>query len=311
MDKRYPITMMCAACVPWTGEWKFDEAIFRKQVKNLVQHEVKSIYIFGTAGEGYAVNTDVFARVVEALVDECSNCADVMPMTGIISTSMMEILDRIKIAGDLGCKDFQVAFPCWGALSDAEVISYFMTICSQYPDYRFIHYNNGLRSKRLCKIDMYQKLANEIPNLVAVKYSTGNMSEIHGIVTADCPITFYLVDNGYTYGSMKGVCGLLNSFASVDMQLAWKYFNAGQRRDYSVLLDLDSYYRELSNCFNIIDRELIDSAYDKTIERVADPDFSNKLYSPYQGLNENEFAEINKNMKGIRKKYRMKHSLTS
>jgi dihydrodipicolinate synthase/N-acetylneuraminate lyase len=309
MDKRYPITMMCAACVPWTEDWQFNETTFRRQVRNLVRHDVKSIYIFGTAGEGYAVNAAVFARVVEALVDECSQGSGVMPMTGIISTSMMEMLDRIKIAGDLGCRDFQVAFPCWGALSDEEVMDYFKALCFKYPDYRFIHYNNGPRSKKLCKIDLYEKLAREVPNLVAAKYSTGNMGEINNIVDADCPITFFLVDKGYTYGSMKGSCGLLNSFASVDLQLAWKYFYAGQNRDYATLLDLDSYYKELNDSFNFISRDMIDSAFDKSIERMADPEFNNTLYPPYQGLTEAEFKIVDAKMKATLKKYQAKYCL--
>jgi dihydrodipicolinate synthase/N-acetylneuraminate lyase len=304
MNKRYPITMMCAACVPWTDDWQFDEIAFRKQVKHLVLNNVKSIYIFGTAGEGYAVNTKLFTRVVKVFINECSKGTNVMPMVGIISTSMMEILDRIKIARDLGCKDFQIAFPCWGALNDEEVLNFFKIICEQFLDCRFIHYNNGPRSKRLCKIDIYMKLAEEVSNLVAVKYSTGNIGEISNILKADSPLTFYMVDTNYTFGSMKGTCGFLNSFASIDMDLAWEYFCAGQNRDYETLLHLDSFYKELNGCFDIIDRELIDSAFDKTIERVADHSFRNTLYPPYKGLTEEEFKIIDGRMKIVVAKYK-------
>ena len=143
MERRYPVTMMCAACIPWTKDFEFDENAFRKQVRNLVDNNAKSIYIFGTAGEGYSVNTKAYTQILKAFVDECSKKSDVMPMTGIISTSMMEMVDRIKIGRDLGCKDFQIALPCWGALNDDEVVGFFQSICSQFPDCRFIHYNNG------------------------------------------------------------------------------------------------------------------------------------------------------------------------
>ena len=304
MNKRYPITMMCAACVPWTKDFKFDEAVFRKEVKHLVDHDVKSIYIFGTAGEGYAVNTQVFTQVVKAFIDECGKKSDVMPMVGIISTSMMEMIERIKIARDIGCRDFQIALPCWGALSDDEVFGFFKSICGQFPDCRFIHYNNGSRTKKLCTIDLYVKIAEEVPNLVAAKYSTSNMYEIYKIVTTDCPITFYLVNVGYIYGAMVGECGLLSSFASVDMDLAWKYFHAGQNKEHKTLVDLGSYIIELVKCFSIVDRELIDSAYDKTIERVADPGFSNTLYPPYKGLTEDEFNIVFNKMKTVIGKYK-------
>lgn len=307
MSKRYPITMMCAACVPWTKDFKFDEAAFKKEVKHLVDNDAKSIYIFGTAGEGYAVNTEVYTQVVKALLEECSKKPDVMPMAGIISTSMMDIIDRITIAKNIGCKDFQIALPCWGALSDDEVIGFFKSICGLFPDCRFIHYNNGPRSKKLCTIDLYVRIAEEVPNLVAAKYSTSNMYEIYKIVTTDCPITFYLVDAGYTFGAMNGECALLNSFASVDMELAWKYFHAGQNKDYQTLIDLGSYNMELVGCFGVVERELIDSAYDKTIERVADPGFSNTLYPPYTGLSEEEFNIVNNRMRAVLEKYKAKY----
>ena len=307
MKKRYPVTMMCAACIPWTNDFQFDEASFRSEVKHLVDNAVKSIYIFGTAGEGYALNTKVFSQIVGVFLDECSKGENVMPMTGIISTSMMEILERIEIARDLGCKDFQIALPCWGALSNEEVVDFFKLVCNKFSDCRFIHYNNGARSKKLCTIDLYMKLAKEVDNLVAVKYSTSNTYEIYNTVKSDSPITFFLVDSGgYTYGSMVGTCGFLNSFASVDMNLAWKYFYAGQNNQYKKLFELDQFYKELEACFSFIDRDMIDSAYDKVIEKVANSDFNHFLFPPYKGLTDQEFAIVDKKMKAVIKKYNEK-----
>jgi len=147
MKKRYPVTMMCAACVPWTKELEFDEKTFRREVAHFVEKDVKSIYIFGTAGEGYAVNTDMFTQVLKAFMDECRKKPDVMPMAGIISTSMMEMIDRIKIGRDMGCRDFQIALPCWDGLSDDEVISFFKIICGRFPDWR----EKTLHDRSLCE----------------------------------------------------------------------------------------------------------------------------------------------------------------
>jgi hypothetical protein len=48
----------------------------------------------------------------------------------------------------------------------------------------------------------------------------------------------------------------------------------------------------------------MDSAFDKTIEKVAGSSFNNALYPPYTGLNEKEFAEIEKGMKAVLAKYK-------
>ena len=304
MRKRYPITMMCAACIPWTKDLKFDEKQFRVQVKSQIDAGAKSIYIFGTAGEGFVPDTKVFTEIVTVFLDECKNGEGVMPMVGVISTSMIEMMDRIELARNLGAKDFQLALPCWGELSDEEVIEFFKTVCDSFPHCRFIHYNNGPRSKTLCEIDLYIKLADIVPNLVAVKYSEHNLGRIYGIVSADCPITFYLVDAGYTYGGLVGECGYLNSFFSIYPELAWEYFHAVRNRDLETIMKGDLFYKEISACFDFIERTMIDSAYDKSLERVADNNFSHSLYPPYKGLSEEEFKIVDKNMKVIIEKYK-------
>lgn len=304
MSKRYPITMMCAACIPWTEDFRFDEVQFRVHVKDLIDGGAKSLYILGTAGEGYTLDTKTFTKVVAAFLDVCSQGEDIMPMVGVISTSIMEIMERILIAKNLGCRDFQIALPCWGALTDDEVIDYFKMVCGSFPDCRFIHYNNGSRSKKLVTIDLYMKLADIVPNLVAAKYSTQNLTEIYAIVTADCPIAFYLVDAGYTYGALVGECGFLNSFYSIYPELAWKYFYAGQNKELETLMKGDLFYKEASGCFGFLSRQMIDSAYDKSIERVADNNFNNALHPPYKGLSEDEFATLDNMMKAVIIKYK-------
>ena len=130
------------------------------------------------------------------------------------------------------------------------------------------------------------------------------MYEISDIVTADCPVTFYLVDAGYTYGATLGKVGLLNSFASVDFDLAWRYFYAGQAGELKTLNLLGNYYIELSKAFGCVSGEKIDSAFDKSIERVADAGFSNTLYPPYLGITEEEFCQVDASMKRTIQKYR-------
>lgn len=186
-----------------------------------------------------------------------------MPMVGVISTSMMEIMERIEIAKNLGCRDFQIPLPCWGALTDDEVIDYFKMVCGSFPDCRFLHYNNGPRSKKLVTIDLYVKLADIVPNLVAAKYLTQNFTEIYGIVTANCSIAFYLVDTGYTYGALVGECGFLNSFYSIYPELAREYFYAEKNKDIETLIKGDLFYKEASVCFGFLNRQMIDSAYEK------------------------------------------------
>ncbi|NJD04080.1 MAG: hypothetical protein FIA99_16125, partial [Ruminiclostridium sp.] len=133
MKKRYPVTMMAAACVPWDEKFIFEEDIFRREVRSMVAANVKSIYIFGTAGEGFAVSDEMFAKIAEVFWDEMK-APGLMPMVCVISVSLQEILKRISMAYTLGFRDFQLAFPSWGALRDSEVDNFFHAVCDNFKD---------------------------------------------------------------------------------------------------------------------------------------------------------------------------------
>lgn len=307
MEKRYPATLLCASCVPWTSDFKLDEAAFRRETEHLIEGGVKSIYILGTAGEGYAMDTKMFTEVTRVFLDTCKGGEDIMPMIGIISTSMAEMIERIEIAAELGARDFQIAFPCWGALNDAEALTFFRTVCGRFPELKFIHYNNGPRSKTKITAKQYTEIAPQVPNLVGAKYSTGNLGEIYELAKADCPVTFFLVDTGYAIGAMMGTFGFLNSFASLDLPLSWEFFKAGQEKDYEKLIMFFDLYNRIAAPLSAVGRPMIDAAYDKTIERVADPSFPNHLYPPYEGLTEEEYRFVDREMKKVLREYREKH----
>lgn len=303
MEKRYPITMMAAACIPWNEQYRFEEPVFRKEVRAMVGANLKSIYIFGTAGEGFAVSDEMFETIAAVFRDEMK-APGLMPMVCVISVSLPQMIHRIERAYGIGFRDFQLAFPPWGALRDSEVDSFFREICGRFEDCRFMHYNNGSRSKRKLDIRDYTRLAQHHPNLVAVKYSTVDVYEIEAIMNTECPLTFYFVDNGYTFGSMFGECGFLNSFASVDFDLSWKHFEAGRAKDYSTLLKMERYLFELTQAFSDVPGDRIDAAYDKSIERVHLPELSQRLYPPYEGISDEDFILVKQKMLDAVKKYK-------
>ena len=56
---------MATACVPWDEGGTFLEPVFRTQVAHILRDGTKLLYIFGTAGEGYAVSETEFEALVE------------------------------------------------------------------------------------------------------------------------------------------------------------------------------------------------------------------------------------------------------
>lgn len=146
MVKRYPATGLGAALIPWNEDFTLNEALFRKGLRGMIDGGLKYIYTFGTAGEGFAVDDDMFIHINSIFIEELK-AAGAVPIVGCISLSATHMICRLRSAYDLGARDFQISFPSWGALTDAEVDVFFHQVCDSFPDCKFMHYNNGGRSK--------------------------------------------------------------------------------------------------------------------------------------------------------------------
>jgi len=66
---RYPRTVLGTVCLPWSSDGTLDEALFRRTIGNLVRNGLPDLYVFGTAGEGYAVTDSMFRRVALVFAD--------------------------------------------------------------------------------------------------------------------------------------------------------------------------------------------------------------------------------------------------
>ena len=139
--------ILATAVVPWDDRYEFQEDVFRRQVHAIARDLTQHIYIFGTAGEGYAVTETQFDRITRSFWSVARE-AQVTPMVGLISLSLPVIIERIERCRALGYRLFQLSLPSWGALNDEEVDRFFAETCGRFPDCQFHHYNL-MRTKRL------------------------------------------------------------------------------------------------------------------------------------------------------------------
>jgi dihydrodipicolinate synthase/N-acetylneuraminate lyase len=273
--------------VPWTAELRLDEDLFRHEIATLLAAGYAHLYVFGTAGEGYAVNNAQFEQVVTTFADEM-RAGGAEPMVGVISLSLETTLERIAFARHgLGVRLFQVSLPSWGALEPAEVRAFFDAVLGAHADCQFLHYNVP-RAKRLVTAEEYARIAADHPNLVATKNSTDAMLRIRGLQERAPMLQHFLNEHGFVYGSLIGGCGLLISLGTLNLARGLRYFDAGQRGDLPTLLRMEADLTRLGD--KLIDtvgggRTRIDAAYDKVLWWLHDQRFPLRLLPPYQGAN--------------------------
>lgn len=284
--KRYPRTILASACIPWTAAYAFDEPLFRRQVEAFLARGVTHLYVFGTAGEGYAVTDRQFDRIVRAFADAMRGPGNA-PMVGLISLSFAAMIERLETAYSHGIRDFMFTLPSWGELADDELEAFFHRLCEPYPDCRFVHYNLP-RSKRIVAAPEYVKLAAAIPNFAGVKYTTTDTRIIHGLLeTQASPLQYFLGELGFGYGSLIGECGLLISLANSRLERAWEFYDAAVQGDAPKVLEFMSQFAAMhAGLMEATRTRRMDGAFDKLLFRLVDPEFPLRLLPPYMSYTE-------------------------
>lgn len=284
-----PSAILATAVIPWTEDYRFDEAAFRREVESIATGLTRHIYLFGTAGEGYAVTETQFDEIAAAFWRASQDC-QVSPMLGLISLSLPTIVSRIERARALGFREFQLSLPSWGALSDTELDAFFAATCGRFPDCRFHHYNL-LRTKRLLTSVEYRRLATAHPNFVAVKASTDDPAILDDLLTMSPRLRFYFTEFGYTIARRQTAdIGLLISLASSHYTRAHEFVQGDDAARELAGTELRAMRTTLMEIAK--GRFHIDGAYDKMLHRLNDPTFPLRLLPPYASATEEEFERF-------------------
>ena len=289
MEKRYPGTILATACVPWTESYEIDEPVFIAGVRKLLDQNLRHIYLFGTAGEGYAVSDRQYQRLVTLFV-QAMDRPDCQPMIGLISLSFETMKERLAFAYAQGIRDYMFAFPAWGALQDDELDLFLHDLLDPYPDCRFLHYNN-VRSKRLLSAKEYEVLAETFPNLAGAKYSTGDLSVILSLAANPSPLRFFLTETGFSYGSQIGDFGLLLSIGNCNLPQAWRYYEACLAHQTEAVIRMQQELSEMTQKLKAVVGPgiKIDGSYDKIFSKIQDPAFPLRLLPPYIGTTDEAY----------------------
>lgn len=289
---RYPQAVLVSCELPWDEHEQLIEDLLREEVHFLSERGFTHLYVFGTAGEGYAVDTARFQQVVRIFAEETLN-TDIQPMVGVIGLSTANMVERIGFAHNAGFRTFQISLPSWGALNDTEMLTFFKDVCGSFPDAQFLHYNLP-RTKRLLSGLDYRKVLEVVPNLVATKNTGGGLGRASDLMRHAPELQHFFGEENFPHGCMFGECSLLASFAAMVPRKTLQLFEAGRTVQVERLFRLQhEFHIFLTDMFGpVLAENRIDGAYDKMIVRMAGLDaMPMRLLSPYQCFSEAEYQE--------------------
>jgi dihydrodipicolinate synthase/N-acetylneuraminate lyase len=284
---------LATVCVPWEADGTFDETTFRRQIRSLRDAGVEDLYLFGTAGEGYAVTDELFRRIATTFLDETAGRGGLRQL-GVISLSTLQARQRIEIGLELGCEAFQVSFPAWTPLSDAEVHRYFREVVGSYPRATFLLYNTA-RSGRVLPASTIRELAGQFPNFAATKSGGHTAAELLGLADTGGVLPF-LTELDFIAARLLGIeCGLLVSVAAICPPIINELFDASRAGQESSLRGLATEIHAIrSRLIETVSATggHVDGAFDKVIARLLDPAFPLRLLGPYQDAGEAAWKDL-------------------
>ena len=299
MTKRYHQAILVSCEIPWSESEELLEDVFRTEVRTTLEH-YNNLYIFGTAGEGYAVTVPQFTNIVRIFREE-TNLEEVYPMVGAIGMSTPQVVEKVGIAYDAGFRVFQIALPPWGMLNDNEYVTYFKDVCCNFPDAKFLHYNL-IRGRRILVARDYRRLEAAVPNLVGTKSTGLSVAETHELAS-QTELQHFYGESNFAIGCAVGECSLLSSYGALFPTKTKEYFDYGVTGQLDKLLHMQVQYLSVGSTFfgpagNGLSR--IDGAYDKMIVRASGIDMPLRLLSPYEGFDEETFEAC---VKALRDKH--------
>ena len=286
---RYPQAILVSCEIPWDDNEQLLEEVFRREVRSVLQH-FNHVYVFGTAGEGYAVDTTRFQRIVQVFHEE-TRAENVHPMIGVIGLSTANLVERIAYAHKIGFRTFQISLPSWGALNDREVMTFFADVCGAFPDAQFLHYNLP-RAKRVLNGADYRRLIDAVPNLVATKNTGGGLDRAADLMSHAAELQHFFGEANFPHGCMYGECSLLSSFGPMSPNKTWALFEAGRNGRLAELFTLQKEFHDMviGVLGPVLAEERIDGAYDKMLVRLGGLEqMPLRLLSPYQCFSEEQY----------------------
>jgi 4-hydroxy-tetrahydrodipicolinate synthase len=174
-----PEGIMPALVTPFTDDGKsVDEERLRTLADRCLGLGVHGLVPCGTTGEFVNLTTEEKKRVIKIVVDEVNGKVPVVAGTGASGTA--EAIEMTRYAKDVGATAALIVTPFYLKPADRGIYEHYDTIASQV-DLPIILYNIPQCTGLPLPWQMVEDLA-QIPNIVAVKDSSGQLSFILAVL---------------------------------------------------------------------------------------------------------------------------------
>lgn len=250
-----------------TEDEKFNPEAYTEFIDHLIKAGVSGIFPLGTNGEFYAFSNEEKLDIIKTAVKAVDGRVPVYAGTGCVTTKeTIELSLKVK---DLGVDCLSVISPYFVAVTQNDIYEHFSTV-AKAVDMPMLLYNIPARTGNNVDFKTVKKLAQECPNIIGIKDSSGNF------------------DNTLKY--IENTDSRLNVLAGSDSLILWTLMAGGSGA--------------ISGCSNVFP-ELMVSIYkhwaDGEIDKANE---AQKKIRPFRNVmqmgNPNSVVKLAANMRGYK-----------
>lgn len=205
-----------------------DEAKLRDQVNYVIDGGVLGILAFGSNGEFYVIDEDEMERGLKIMIDQAGGRVPVYFGIGAISTK--KCCRLAKMAAACGAAGISVLQPMFLKPTEAELFLHFKTIAEAVPETPVLLYNNPGRVNYTMSAGLVERLAHEIPNIVGMKDTSGDITQTSEFIHRTRDVGFKVFGGKDTllyasmcHGAVGGVCTAANFMPELIVDVYNKY----------------------------------------------------------------------------------------
>lgn len=205
-----------------------DEAKLRDQVNYVIDGGVLGILAFGSNGEFYMIEEDEMERGLKIMIDQAGGRVPVYFGIGAISTK--KCCRLAKMAAANGAAGISILQPMFLKPTEDELFLHFKTIAEAVPETPVLLYNNPGRVNYTMSARLVERLAYEIPNIVGMKDTSGDITQTSEFIrrTRDTGFKVFggkdtLLYASMCHGAVGGVCTAANFMPELIVDVYNKY----------------------------------------------------------------------------------------
>ena len=213
---------------PIDAEEKIDEKKMREQVDYVIDGGVSGILAFGSNGEFYVIEEDEMERGLKIMVDQAAGRVPVYFGIGANRTKKCCRLAKMAVAN--GAAGVSILQPMFLKPTKDELFLHFKTIAESVPETPVLLYNNPGRVGYTLSADLVEKLAHEVPNIVGMKDTSGDITQTSEFIRRNRDVNFKVFGGKDTllyaslcHGAVGGVCTAANFMPELITDVYNKY----------------------------------------------------------------------------------------